>query len=579
MMRCARFLVVVLLLLLLLSPVAIRGSSPDECAADDDKQEAQQEAQQQTLEQQQAQELAQQPQEHEQQQLQQQREQDALFQESVLAWNGTVIDHVPFADMTFRRFVRDYQSKRKPVVLTGTYAASPLTEGVDDARWGWRALRDRFGDVVLETLVTGGHRDGGCSGTGLCEGPPVRLGDLLDRHFSSGPSDADHDDDAADAAPYPHDIELKAVLPDLFRAYRKPALFAENLLLPLKAGRDRWPSVFFGAPGTQTNLHVDSMGTSFTMAVFRGRKQFLLFDPRDAPALCVERPTPPLDYGVGVDPFRPAFDLCPDARTARALFADVRAGDLLFVPGHVPHAARNLEKSVGISQNLLTVHDYPAVMEDFAGYLAKSNRKKKTRTAAKNGANGETEPTGVGLDFLTVRDLYRLLSETKFVSDWSRSLPPDVDHDLDHDRDDDIRFWNADDATKESYDRIRAHLSTVLSERNATEYATRLAYLSNYGFLILALQAFGAWECLGPEGKEALLALVPDAAHDSKRNVDDDVTMIEVLEAVFRNHPTGKNRVKCRAVLDGFIDGVVNVRIPRAVTTLGREKGLTKYCC
>mmetsp|Transcript_10348 Transcript_10348/g.22176 ORF Transcript_10348/g.22176 Transcript_10348/m.22176 type:complete len:576 (+) Transcript_10348:53-1780(+) len=495
---------------------------------------------------------------------------NALFQTSLRAWNGTLIDRVPHDEMTYQRFVKDYQSKRRPVVVTGMYAASPLTEGVDDAQWGWPALRDRFGDVTLETRVASKEESNsgqkrGCSGTGLCEGRPIRLGELLDRFFlNPRHDDDDDDDDDASAAPYPHDLELKEVLPEMFRVYRKPSLVAENLLLPLKAGRDRWPSVFFGANGTRTNLHVDSMGTSFTMAVFRGRKQFLLFDPRDAPALCMERPTPPLDYGVGVDPFRPEFDRCPEARKARALFADVRAGDWLFVPGHLPHAARNLESSAGISQNLLTVYDYPAVMEDFAGYITKLKRKRGTK--------GKGEPTGVGLDFLTVRDLFKLLSETKFVSDWRRNRNID-----DNDRDG-IQFWNAEEATKESYHRIKTHLTDVLSQRNATEYATRLAYLSNYDFLVIALKAFGAWDCIGPEGKEELLARVPQAAHDSQ-NDDTTPNMVEIVQAIFGENVAGNRGGECRDIFERYIHGVTNVQIQRAVTTLEREKGLTKYCC
>lgn len=494
---------------------------------------------------------------------------NALFESSLRAWNGTLIDHVPRDEMTYQRFVKDYQSKRRPVVVTGMYAASPLAEGVDEARWGWRALRDRFGDVTLETRVAtkeGAGKDK-CSGTGLCAGPPVRLGRLLDRHFSN----SNRDSAASDDAPYPHDLELKKVLPEMFQAYRKPALVAENLLLPLKAGRDRWPSVFFGAEGTRTNLHVDSMGTTFTMAVFRGRKQFLLFDPRDAPALCMERPTPPLDYGVGDDPFRPDFRGCPEARRAHALFADVRVGDWLFVPGHTPHAARNLERSVGISQNLLTVYDYHAVMEDFAGYIAKLKRKRNEKEKG--------EPTGVGLDFLTVRDLYKVLSETKFVSDWRRSRRSHV-HDLDGNGNhrDAIQFWNAEEATEESYRRIKTHLTNVLSQRNATEYATRLAFLSNYDFLILALKAFGAWDCIGPEGKEELLARVPQAAHDSQ---NDDTTphMMEIVQAIFAENVSEPRGEECRDIFERYIHGVTNVQIQRAVTTLEREKGLTKYCC
>ena len=93
------------------------------------------------------------------------------------------------------------------------------------------------------------------------------------------------------------------------------------------------------------------------MAVFRGRKQFLWIGATEVEKLCLDRPTPGLDYGLGADPFNPDFTWCPEAKEATAWFADVKAGDVLYTPSHMHHAARNLVHSVGISQNFFTVHD------------------------------------------------------------------------------------------------------------------------------------------------------------------------------------------------------------------------------
>ena len=47
----------------------------------------------------------------------------------------------------------------------------------------------------------------------------------------------------------------------MYGVYRKHAYFVENWLLPLSEGFDHWPSLFFGATGTRTGLHVDNFGT------------------------------------------------------------------------------------------------------------------------------------------------------------------------------------------------------------------------------------------------------------------------------------------------------------------------------
>jgi len=69
-----------------------------------------------------------------------------------------------------------------------------------------------------------------------------------------------------------------------------------------------------------------------------------------------------------------------------------------------------------------------AIMEDVSGYLSKSRRKIRK----------DTGQIPVTLDFLSIRDLFRLLSETSFRTAWAFDKP----------------FWNADEATEESHLRV-----------------------------------------------------------------------------------------------------------------------------
>ena len=100
---------------------------------------------------------------------------------------------------------------------------------------------------------------------------------------------------------------------------------------------------------------------SFTMAIFQGRKQFVLFHPSEKQLPCLANPIAASRYGV--DAFSPDFERCPDEARTKPLFASVGPGDIFFVPGGTPHAARNMEDGIGISQNFLTLSDYDAYFE------------------------------------------------------------------------------------------------------------------------------------------------------------------------------------------------------------------------
>ena len=317
--------------------------------------------------------------------------------------------------------------------------------------------------------------------------------------------------------------------------------------MPLNSGTDRWPSLFFGARGTQTNLHVDNMGTSFTMAVFRGRKQFMMIDPNDGDKLCMERPNRGLHYGVGEDPFKPDFERCPSAKQVTALFADVKAGDILFVPGCYHHAARNLQDSVGISQNFLTVQDYNSVVESFAGYVPELERKKKNKKL------GGNQPASVNMDFLATRDMFRLLSETDYRSNWKNGK----------------QWWNANEATVEAHDRIMSHMESVVQTASAPmKIATRPAYFINSRTMVAALKAIGAWDCLEMHGGRDIVQEHPNGEAAVSK-------MMDRLEKAFQLNED----FNCKSLYRVFHNEIETVSIPNAVHTIGKEQGLSKHCC
>lgn len=156
--------------------------------------------------------------------------------------------------------------------------------------------------------------------------------------------------------------------------------------LAARSYSDTWPSQFVGAANTTTRLHVDSAGTSFWMALLRGRKRFVFFDrehvpalypdaahsvrPRRAPACGTERDlrshfghslrvvqTFGVDAGdvlAGDAAFHSAHPAAAHA-AASAHVAELGPGDILFVPAGSPHQVFNVgdDATVAVSGNFV----------------------------------------------------------------------------------------------------------------------------------------------------------------------------------------------------------------------------------
>lgn len=185
---------------------------------------------------------------------------DEQYNQPLQLWKSKTVDRVPFAEMTPSR-MKKYMRHRRPVVIVGAYAHSNLTEGVNDEEWGWEGMKRKFGHVELKTVVRDTEYSNKCQGTGLCEGRNITVAQLFDEYFLNHQCG---ETQRTKKLPYPHDLSLESTIPDMFDVYQKPAFFVENLLLPLREGKDHWPSLFFGATGTMTGLHVDNFGTVST---------------------------------------------------------------------------------------------------------------------------------------------------------------------------------------------------------------------------------------------------------------------------------------------------------------------------
>jgi len=84
---------------------------------------------------------------------------------------------------------------------------------------------------------------------------------------------------------YLYDCSIPLKLPLLCERVGVPALFAHDWLLRtrhLHAFSRSWPSLFVGAAGTRSSLHIDQWVGHFWMAQLQGEKLWTIFHPDDA---------------------------------------------------------------------------------------------------------------------------------------------------------------------------------------------------------------------------------------------------------------------------------------------------------
>ena len=444
-----------------------------------------------------------------------------------------LVERVPLSQMTHEKFYSEYVVPRKPVVIEGAYNDNPLVD--PDGDWSFENIHKKYGHIQLPSymipLQAGNNYN--CSDAGLCKKYDDKtIGEMFEETFLLPLEERKRRIIRGLPQPYPHDICLQKVLPDIFHhAYKKLSYFGENLLLGAKKGYDKWPSLFFGPAGSSTGLHVDGMGTSFTMAVFRGIKQFVLFpNISHMRFLCMDAPLQASKYGI--DALNPNFSNeygCPNAKQASPVFATLRPGDILYVPGSTPHAARNLEDSIGIAHNFLTLEDYHSHLESgpFGYDLTLSRNNDLTN-------NGKIEKSRIEVtpEFVAMTDLFLLLKDTGYKSDWSQ----------------DSLFLHPDESKQMAYDRIVEHLEEKVLENevSAKKYATRVAFLIGNRFAVIALRAAGIWdECLNKNDRETVLVNPHRFPDDETRNR---------LFALFER--TKGSSIECQQKMDDYLSKV-----------------------
>lgn len=163
---------------------------------------------------------------------------------------------VHFSALTPSAFVERFSAARRPVIITGMLDV--VTGGQP---WTMAALKTRLAGVRATVKRTVEHSS---SWARLDAAGVVALPEFID-----AVAKGEHD------GKYLHDWSLATHAPSLLAGFSVPRFFASDLLQTAAPGslyRDSWPSLFIGAAGSRSPLHVDSFASHFWMLLTEGVK-------------------------------------------------------------------------------------------------------------------------------------------------------------------------------------------------------------------------------------------------------------------------------------------------------------------
>ncbi len=204
------------------------------------------------------------------------------------------------ANLSMRSFYQRYALPGIPVVIEGTLSVGALE------RWSFSQIGSACAGVPVGDALR--ERRAGVW-AGLAPVPASNTKASTSSSSSSSPSLMDattsvdtffkrlqqhqHQSGRSWPTQYLFDFNLQAHCPSLLQDWNMPAYFSQDFLQRVPPAminaygsssyRNYWPSLFAGAPGTRSELHIDAWCSNFWMTQLRGRKQWILF-PRNQTA-------------------------------------------------------------------------------------------------------------------------------------------------------------------------------------------------------------------------------------------------------------------------------------------------------
>ena len=254
--------------------------------------------------------------------------------------NYIPIDRIHWTNLSVETFFYEYARKKKPIVIEGL----PISK----VPWTLKHIKDVCGKLEVEVNM----RDPNTTNWGgLVYGDTLNLADFIDTHAT----------DPVRKKYYLHDWSLPGYCPDImgkppYDEYIMPKYFSGDYFQRVfpNGYQHSWPSLFIGAKGTQSDLHVDSGGTNFWLYLLSGKKEWRFF-PREDQINLYKR-----TYSAKFEPdiFNPDFKKYPLLSKSNMYHTIQNPGDLVFIPGSCPHAVRNLDNIHGISMNYVDASNF-----------------------------------------------------------------------------------------------------------------------------------------------------------------------------------------------------------------------------
>ena len=275
-----------------------------------------------------------------------------------------VVDKVCFGTIDYSQFLQNYSRKRKPLIFQN--ASQEMIQSHD---WSLETLVSLISDKIVPLKVVRTYSQQWAKQE---QAESIPFTQFITHHIMEMSEERSQKDKR-----YLVDWSIPQNCEELLQNFNIPIYFSYDLLQCAPIGylyRDSWPSLFIGAAGTQSKLHIDSFGSHFWMLLISGRKRWVFYPAADVPLLY-----PSYDHSFdpvfAYDPFPSSEDAsapcsapcadqsqeellreeCSLSKYATPFEAILEPGDLIFVPSGMPHAVMNLETSVAISGNFVDV--------------------------------------------------------------------------------------------------------------------------------------------------------------------------------------------------------------------------------
>mmetsp|Transcript_52484 Transcript_52484/g.125420 ORF Transcript_52484/g.125420 Transcript_52484/m.125420 type:complete len:619 (+) Transcript_52484:89-1945(+) len=237
------------------------------------------------------------------------------------------VQRIPYTELSVSTFRREYIPQRRPVIITGMSSVLTSKESMEFAVEFLQGAIPHDMDVPVKFS---GHVQ------------QTQIADFFARLRS-----------AEDV--YLADVSIPNYFPWLLQHIKVPTVFLHcfsHRTRQKNFAANNTPSLFIGAKGTLTHLHIDQLATNFWMFLAEGRKKWTCFHPDDTALL-----SPEWDQEEEIPRFRYLRELEADATTAESLHQARRLefvleeGEVLFIPSGTPHEVENVEASCAVSAN------------------------------------------------------------------------------------------------------------------------------------------------------------------------------------------------------------------------------------